>query len=130
MRFAIFAILLLSSINFLKAQNPTITSLSPFSLCEGEVLTINGLNFDPACSGGNNNNRRVVINGVAITSFVSWSNSQIRVTVPTSVTSSQFVGGVSVRNKCNNSGSGGTTTIYDKPSPPISLTATKTTIEC
>jgi hypothetical protein len=130
MKTSIIALLLLSCVNFLKAQNPTVTMLSPFSLCEGEVLTINGLNFDPFCSGGNNNNRRVVINGVAITSFVSWSNSQIRVTVPTGVTSSQFIGGVSVRNKCNNTGSGGTTTIYDKPSPPISLTATKTTIEC
>jgi hypothetical protein len=118
------------SINFLKAQNPVITTLSPSNFCEGEVITINGLNFDPFCIGGNNNNRRVTINGVNITSFLSFTDNQIKLVVPLNVTTSLFTGGVTVRNKCSNTGSGGLTTIYNRPPQLSSISAIKTTIEC
>jgi PKD repeat protein len=118
------------SINFLSAQNPVITNLIPSNFCEGEVITINGLSFDPFCIGGNNNNRRVTINGVNITSFLSWTDNQIKLVVPLNVTNSLFTGGVTVRNKCSNAGSGGLTTIYNQPPPLSSITAIKTNIEC
>jgi hypothetical protein len=59
------------------AMVPTITSLSPASGLGGTVVTVSGSNF-----GATQGSSTVTFNGVAATSYRSWSGTSIQVVVP------------------------------------------------
>lgn len=73
-------------------SSPTITSISPTSAEIADVITITGSNF-----GSTQGSSYVTINGKVATVYQSWSNTQIKVIVPSGGTLG--TGKVSVTNK-------------------------------
>ncbi len=75
------------------ASTPAIAAVQPSSVAVGDTITITGSNF-----GAHQGSSSVVVGGVTAPAVVSWSDSQVRVTVPGGVqtgTVAIVVGGVS-----------------------------------
>jgi large repetitive protein len=110
------ALLMLSLSQLAYSQNPQVFSINPNTVCEGETITINGLNF-----GTRGSNSRVTIGNANHTNFISWSNTSIRLVVSRNVTSSFYIGNVTVRNNAGQSGQGGIITVNNTPDAPSGI---------
>ncbi|TAL68167.1 MAG: hypothetical protein EPN82_12285 [Bacteroidetes bacterium] len=74
---------------------PTITNINPNPATNGQSITITGNNF-----GDSKYNSSIKINDVTCTNYISWTNTQILVTVPLNATSGDVI--VTVNNKESN----------------------------
>lgn len=108
-----FAVLFFFPGSFVAAQAPTITSFSPTTVCQGEAVTITGMDFTGATS--------VRLGSATATNFTVNSPTSITANVANLATS----GTVSVTTPNGTATSGGTLTILQAPIP--SLTDISTT---
>jgi gliding motility-associated-like protein len=108
----LFLLLFLGNLISVQAQTPTITSVTPGSVCQGKALTIIGTNFTGVTSVqlGSSNAAGFVVNSTTnITAYVSLSagNGPVEVTTP------------------DGTASGGSLTILPVPQPELIDISTK-----
>src|SRR5579862_1029204 len=82
----VFLLFLVCSVAFAQSSPPTITGISPASAYPGTSITITGTNF-----GATQGSSTVAFNdGQLVATPTSWSDTQIKVTVPTGTTSGEI----------------------------------------